>query len=320
MPTTPELFLTDILREPESLRRLAAADDPLAQLTTPAPRRVLFLGMGSSRYAALSAATRLRARGIDAFAEIASADLPQPAAPDTLAVAISASGTSRETLAALARHRGVSRTALITNVPNAAAGLADVVWPLGCGPEPGGISCRTFQATVALLHLLGARLCGEPAPLEALSRAADAQDGLFATRAQWLPEIADALAGAPVYAIGPDRSMASVEQMSLMLREAPRIVSDGCETGDWDHVDVYVSLHGGYRALFLPGTPWDDRVAHWTRERAITLVSVGRPFAAATHHVPFAGAEDPVVASLVETSAAELIACELWRRTSTPRA
>ena len=320
MPTTPELFLADILLQPASLRRLAAADHELERLTSPPPARVLFLGMGSSRYAALSAATRLRARGIDAVAEIASAGLPQPAAPNTLAVAISASGTSRETLAALARHRGISRTALITNGPQAAAGLADAVLPLECGPEPGEISCRTFQATVALLHLLGAELCGDPAPLAALSRAADAQDRLFADRAGWVPPIADALEGAPVYAIGPDASMASVEQISLMFREGPRVVSDGCESGDWDHVDAWVSVHGGYRALFLPGTPWDDRVAHWTRERAITLVSVGRPFAAATHCVPFDGADDPVVASLVETSVGELIAYELWRRLATPRA
>ena len=320
MPTTPEQFLDDILLEPESLRRLAAADHGLERLASAAPARVLLLGMGSSRYAALSAATRLRAHGIDAFAEIASAGLPQPPAPDTLAVAISASGTSRETLAALARHRGVSRTALVTNALQAGAGLADVILPLQCGPEPGGISCRTFQATVALLHLLGAQLCREPAPLAAFSRAADAQEALFANRANWLPSIVEALEGAPVYAIGPDASMASVEQMSLMFREAPRIVSDGCETGDWDHVDVYVSLHGGYRALFLPGTPWDDRVAHWTRERAITLVSIGRPFPEAAYCVPFDGADDPVVASLVETSVAELIACELWKRVSTPRA
>ena len=314
MPTTPEQFLHDILLEPACLRALAERPDPFAGMLDARPARVLFLGMGSSRYVALSAATRLRAHGVDAYAEIASTGLPQPASTDTLAIAISASGTSRETLAALARHRGTSRTLLLTNAPDAAAHLADHVVEMRCDAEEGGISCRTFQATVALLHLLVAKLTGSDPRIGALREAADAQDALFAARASWLGPIADALEGAPIYAIGPDESMASVEQISLMLREGPRVHSDGCETGDWDHVDVYVSLHGGYRALFLPGSRWDDRVEHWTRERAITLVALGRPFAAATHHVPFTGADDPLIASLVETSVAELIAYELWSR------
>ena len=47
-------------------------------------RRVLFLGMGSSRYAALDAATLLRSHGYDAYAELASTGSPQPPAADTL--------------------------------------------------------------------------------------------------------------------------------------------------------------------------------------------------------------------------------------------
>jgi hypothetical protein len=46
-----------------------------------APDRVLLIGMGSSRYAAQVAALRLRAAGIDAVAEYASAEASYPAEP-----------------------------------------------------------------------------------------------------------------------------------------------------------------------------------------------------------------------------------------------
>ncbi len=114
--------------------------------------------------------------------------------------------------------------------------------------------------------------------------------------------------------VGPAERLGSVEQGSLMLREAPRIGSTPYETGDWPHVGVYLSRHPGYRALILPGSPWDGEVVRWCAERRSTLVAIGTALPGATLHVPFADAADPLVASLVETSAVELVAAALWDR------
>ena len=46
---------------------------------------------------------------------------------DLLVVAVTASGTTPETLAALARHQGRSRTVLVTNHPDRAGGRAELV-------------------------------------------------------------------------------------------------------------------------------------------------------------------------------------------------
>ena len=111
-------------------------------------RRVLFLGMGSSRYAARVAALRLRARGIDAVAEYASADASYPAGPETLVVPISATGGSRETLDAVGRYvGGAPVVALVNTLDSPLAGVADrIVVPPGHPrthpPGRSGASCR----------------------------------------------------------------------------------------------------------------------------------------------------------------------------------
>jgi fructoselysine-6-P-deglycase FrlB-like protein len=307
-------FHRDVLAEPATLAAMldayAGPGSPLAALGALAGRRAVLIGMGSSGFAAQSAAAALRARGVHAVAELASTGLPTPPAPDLVAIGISASGATEETVAALERHRGTSRTVAITNRPDRAlAATADVVLPLLAGEEEGGVSCRSFQATVALLHLLAG------VPAAALRPAVDAQAALLDARGAWLDELLATLDGAhTVYAIAPAERIASALESALMFREGPRIPADGTETGDWLHVDVYLTRHPGYRALLFGGSRFDAGVIEWARERGATIVAVGRPVAGAALHVPFADAADPLVASLVETSVAELTAAESWRR------
>ena len=304
-------FLKDILAEPVSLDdishslplRVLKLDEP--------PKRVLFLGMGSSRYAALAAVALLRSVNIDAYAEMASTTAPQPPKPGTLVVGISASGGSVETVEALERHRVPGRLPLValTNAPESSlAEVADVVVELGCGVEEGGIACRSYQATLAVLFLLCRRLSLVGARPDDLRRAAAAQAELFDRRDDWLEPLVERVdGGAGVWVTAPEPRFGSACQSSLMLREAPRIVSGACETGDWLHVDVYLTKRPGYHLLLLPGSPYDDEVYGWQKERDFTITSIGTDIA-------IAGAEDPLLAALIETSVSELLAAELWRR------
>ena len=76
-------------------------------------------------------------------------------------VAISASGASEETVAALERHVGTSPTIAVTNHPERPLGhVADVALPLLAGEEVGGIACASYQCTLAVLLLLAARIAG----------------------------------------------------------------------------------------------------------------------------------------------------------------
>src|SRR6185436_3086953 len=80
-----EKFRDDVLGEPDALAAMLDAydgpDSPLRALGPLRPlqdRRVVLIGMGSSGFAALPAAARLRARGVHAVAELASAGVPAP--------------------------------------------------------------------------------------------------------------------------------------------------------------------------------------------------------------------------------------------------
>lgn len=307
-------FEADILREPAALATLldhyGAPGGPLADLRLGDARRIVLLGMGSSQFAAQTAAALWRSRGIDAHVELASAAHPFPPSAETIAIGISASGGSAETVEALARHHGTSRTVALTNYPDGAiAEHADVVLPMLAGVEDGGIACRSFQATLALLHLIAG------VPADALRPAVAAAQAVVDSRETWLGDLLEIVGDGPVYAIAPYERISSALQSALMFREAPRIAADGCETGDWLHVDLYLTKHPGYRALLFTGSRYDTEVMTWARERACAIVAVGRTIEGAALHI--AVPDDPLVAVLVETMVAELAASELWRRLET---
>lgn len=312
----PAGFLADILSEPAALAALidayAAGDGPLAPLG-PRPlagRRVVLFGMGSSRYAALNAALEMRSRGLAAAAEYASAERATAPGDDVVAVAISASGGSAETLRALEPHLGASRTIAVTNDPaSELARRADIVLPLLAGPERGGVACRSFQATLAVLLMLAG-----VAPAE-LRPAAGAQERLLERRGEWLEELLTLVHGAhTAYTVAPAARIASALQSALMLREGPRIPAVGCETGDWSHVDVYLTKYAGYTALAFGGSRYEPELLDWIEQRGARFACIGRAIPGAALHVPFDGAEDHWVSQLVETSVVELLAAEWWRR------
>lgn len=312
-----ERFLRDVLAAPERLTAcLDAYADDAALESLPGARRVVLLGMGSSRFAALPAAALLRSRGIDAVAELASTGLPTAPSRDLLAIGVSASGATAETVEALARHAGTSRTVAVTNAPSSPLGeVADVVLPLHAGVEEGGVACLTFQATLAVLHLLAGRLTAAGPGSGELRPAVDAAASLRAQRGAWLEEVADLVAAAATtYAVAPAERGSSALQAALMLREGPRLPADANETGDWLHVDVYLSKRAGYTALLFTGSRHDAAVLRYATERASTVVAIGGEVEGAAARVPLDAHDRPYAALLVETGVAELLAAELWRR------
>ncbi|MEV4573146.1 SIS domain-containing protein [Nonomuraea jabiensis] len=313
-----ELYLSDLEAKPAALRDLAAAlreENPFAALP-PGLTRVLFLGMGSSRYAAGVAALRLRRAGVDAYADYASAQATYPAAADTLVVPISATGSSRETLDAVERYTGgPSYLAALTNTQGSPlAERADLVVDMRAGEERGGVACRTFQHTLALLLALEDHLTGTGRDLpKLLERAAEATADLLDRRDAWLPMTMELLDGdRGVYTIAPAERLSSAEQSALMFREGPRRPADACETGDWSHVDVYLTKTLDYRALLYPGSRYTEQAMDWVRERGSTVVTVGAEVKDARAAVRYAHDDDPDVALLTETLVAELVAGNWW--------
>jgi glutamine---fructose-6-phosphate transaminase (isomerizing) len=309
----PDLFLADLEAKPallEALGRQLSAQDAWAALPT-SVARVLLLGMGSSRYAALTAARRLRAAGIEATAEYASVERSYPAHPDTLVIAVSANGKSRETLEAASRYPGY---VALTNAPSAPlAEDAGLVVPMHAGAEQGGLASRSVVHSLVLLLALEQRLAGRSMDLPGLcARAAEATSDLLERRTDWLEptiELLDSPDG--LFTIAPAERISTAEQSAVIFREGPRRRADAGETGDWSHVDVYLTQSLDYRALFFPGSRYDGAALEWLNQRGATVVAVG-DVAEVKHAVRYRHDEDPDVRLLTETLVAELVATSWW--------
>ena len=316
----PGLFLADLERKPDVLGALADLIDrgdfrwPLR--ADPAPERVVLMGMGSSLYAAQAAALRLRANGVTAIAQSGSADATLPLAAHDVLVGISAGGGSVETNRLFAATTGGHRIAL-TNTPGSAiTEHADAVMNLHAQAEVGGVACRSFTHTLVALLALEFQLASQPTQLAHTVRAAaTATAHLLDHRADWLA-ITDELLSGPdgTWLLAPAERVSSALQGALMLREGPRRPAVGCETGDWSHVDVYLTKTLDYRALVFPGSRWDTQAADWLTQRERTVVAVGQPFPGARFVVEFPDADQPLVALITDTTVPELVAAHWWAR------
>ncbi len=272
---------------------------------------IVLTGMGSSFFAAETAARRLRRHGVTAVAELASVEATFPPAPDLTLIAISASGTSAETVSLLRTHHGVSVTIALTN---AVAPSADTVIAMHAGVEAGGVACRTYVHTLIALLTLEEQLTGVDLRLgERVRRSAAAIAYLLDRRDGWLPPTLDALDGTEgLWLLAPAERLGTALQGALTIREGPRRAADGCETGDWNHVDVYLTKTLDYRALMFAGSRFDADAMKWMVERGSHVVTVGAELDGATASVRYPGDDDPVVALLTEPLIAELVAATWW--------
>lgn len=307
---TPELFLADLQEKPDRLRALSIDG---AWSFVQAPRRVVLLGMGSSHYANQVGAARLRAAGVEAVAELASNDLLPAVRGDDLVVAVSASAGSTETVDAVDRL-GAGFVAL-TNRQGPLTERAERTVDMAAGTERGGVACRSFQHTLALLMELERQLTGgTPAPL---AQAAEATEHLLATESEWRPRIEELLLGpSGTHVVAPARRISSASQSALMLREGPRLPATGCETGDWSHVDVYLTKTTDYRMLLLGGSRWEGQLLDWTEQRGTTVVALGADVPGAAYTLRYLHDDQDDVRLLVETLVAELVAARAWLASS----
>ena len=99
----------------------------------------------------------------------------------------------------------------------------------------------------------------------AIAASATATAHLLDTETDWCPELSELLLGpSSTHLAAPAHRFCSAQQGALMLREGPRLPAVGCETGDWSHVDVYLTKTTDYRLLVFAGSQWEPQLAEWT--------------------------------------------------------
>lgn len=313
----PLLFSQDLEQGPARFRLLLDAleqGEPWGAALGTTPRRIVLLGMGSSHFANSVIALRLQAAGIAAHAVLACAEPLPMVTPDDVVIAVSASGESAETLAATQRFVGRCRIITVTNTEGSAIeALGDAQVPLLAGVEEGGVACRSFTHTLALSLALFDLLTGSSVSTSALRGAIIATEDLLQRRDAWLEDATGLLLGPDgTTFVAPARRLSSAQQSALMLREGPRLPAIACETGDWSHIDVYLTKTTDYRMLLLPGSTWEPQLWEWTTQRGSTVLVAGADAPDAALSLRYANDGEDDVRLLAEPLIASLISARAW--------
>src|SRR4029078_399991 len=95
---------------------------------------------------------------------------------------------------------------------------------------------------------------------------------------------------------------------ALMLREGPRLPAVGCETGDWSHVDVYLTKTLDYRLLVFAGSAGEAALAEWCTQRGGAVVGGGGVVPGTQYNLRYPGDGNDTVRLLTEVLVPELIA------------
>lgn len=209
---------------------------------------VLIIACGTSYHAGMVACYWLRALGIPCRVEIASEYRysPAPESAGALAVAVSQSGETADTLSAAraAKASGAALLAMVNTPESALAREADFVMHAGAGPEIGVASTKCFTAQLVQLLLLSlalgkargalpkeqesaalAQIIALPA---ALRRALLLENGVVS----WARSFA---AAKSVLYIGRGAHYPLALEGALKLKEISYLHAEGCAAGELKH-------------------------------------------------------------------------------------
>ena len=302
----PVKFGEDLARKADLAHELSTQKFQWPELSG---QSLVFMGMGSSAFAAQSMVTKLQACGCNATFTLSSNPTPPQSSTEKTLIAISATGNSVETNAAFDAASGYKEKIWLTNA--AARGSQSVA--MNAGEESGGVASLSYLAThVALLRLFESLGCITGLE-KSIDLAAVAIADIYSRKDAWLPEMMNHIKSpAGSYYIAPADRLCSAQQSALMMRESPRLPSVPCETGDWSHIDVYLTKTLDYRAILFPGSIWEDQLFKWTQERGSKVLTIGFDHPYATTSLRYKNDSDPLVRLLAETTFAEILAQHLW--------
>ncbi len=301
----PIKFGQDLARKADLVHSLATHEFEWPNLVG---QSLVFIGMGSSAFAAQSIVARLQTHAIDATLSLASNPTPPLGNLNRTLIAISASGKSVETTSVFDSAQEYREQIWLTN--GESRGQASIA--MNAGVELGGVASLSYLAThIALLRLCESLGCIADFT-QSIHDAAEAIDNIHSTSQDWLPKLVDHInSPSGSYFIAPADRFCNAQQGALMLRELPRLPSSGCETGDWSHIDVYLTNTLDYRAIIFPGSFWESQFFKWTNERATRVATIGFENPTASVCLRYKNDSNPIVRLLAETTYAEILAQQL---------
>ncbi len=292
--------------------------------------RVAIAACGTAAYAGLTARYWLeQIAGLPCNADIASEfRYRQPAlSPDTLAVFISQSGETADTLAALryCKEQGLTTLAIVNVADSSIAREADVVMPTLAGPEIGVASTKAFTCQLSALACLAvgaARARGRIGADEeaAMTRTLIHAPALLNAALKLEGEI-DALAAELTHAsqvlyLGRGTFYPLALEGALKLKEISYLHAEGYAAGELKHGPIALIEDGTPVVVVAPHDALFDKTASNIAEVAargarVILISDAKGLAALDNGVAarLAAPEcDPLIAPIVYAAPIQMLA------------
>ncbi|MFN3511744.1 MAG: glutamine--fructose-6-phosphate transaminase (isomerizing) [Phenylobacterium sp.] len=249
-----------------------------------------------------------------------------PVTPGTLAIAVSQSGETADTLAALrwCKAQGLTTAAIVNVHESTMAREADVLFPTHAGPEIGVASTKAFTSQVAALTALAVAAAAARGHIDAaeearLSKVLLEAPRLIAESIQSEDEIralAPELAKArDVLYFGRGAMSALALEGALKLKEISYIHAEGYAAGELKHGPIALIDEATPVIVIAPSDPLFEK----TMSNMSEVMARGGPIllvtdAAGARHAP-AGAKvvvaptcDPLIAPLVFSAPVQLLA------------
>jgi glucosamine--fructose-6-phosphate aminotransferase (isomerizing) len=327
----------EIHEQPDAVQHTASAYlDPVA-MTASAPQgfdfasieRIQIIACGTAYYAGMTAKYLFeKLAGLPVDVEVASEfRYREPAvSPGTLALAISQSGETADTLAALkwCKAQGLVTAALVNSHQSSMARDADHMWPTHAGPEIGVASTKAFTAQVCALTALAVAAASQRGRIDRAEEARLVQVLLEAprliTQALAVEPAAKALAhdlsrARDVLYLGRGAAFPLAMEGALKLKEISYIHAEGYAAGELKHGPIALVDEFTPVIVIAPSDALFEKTASNMQEVAarggpIVLITdaQGAAHAPASANVLLAPACDPLIASLVFAPAIQLLA------------
>jgi len=255
-------FRDEIAEQPEvSSRLIAESRDAFAtigaRIRETRPRGYVIAARGSSDHAALYAKYLFGARN-RALVALAAPSLfthyaRAPRLDGQCVIGISQSGASPDVISVIeeARRQGALTIAISNDAESPLASAAELVLPLGAGPERSVPASKTYTASLLALALISQAVDADAAFGEALSRVPQAMARALDTDFE-LEKLVAPLMGSRAIILGRGFNFSTAEELALKLIETSYLMARAWSVADFEHGPMAI-LEAGLPVVVVDG-------------------------------------------------------------------
>ncbi len=239
-------------------------------------RGFVIVARGSSDHAALYAKYLFGVRNRMMVALAAPSLFTHYARPPRLdgqcVIGISQSGASPDVIAVIeeAKRQGALTVALTNDPGSTLAGTADLVMPLGAGPERSVPASKTYTASLLALALMSQALDPDPSFEASLGQVPPALAAALEQDSE-MDRLVPALLGSRAIVLGRGFNFSTAEEIALKLTETSFVLARAWSVADFEHDPIAV-VEPGFPVVLVEG---GGQVSEGVRAIGVRLADLG---------------------------------------------